>query len=365
MKILIIRLSSIGDCVLSSPVLEAVRERYPQAHITWAVQAKSASVVRGLPGLDEVLLWDNKSREHGLGLALKKTWRAKFDIALDLHGLDKAALFALASRAGRRISGTSARFLANRMSNEKVVEDTFLHARLFYLRRAAPLGIAEDAAERFYPRVPVTDAHREAARQWLLSQNVPDDARILGLNLGASETEKQWPPERFAQLTSTLLHEDSELRVVVFGAPSDKWLWQRFNVELERLTLHRAQLTERVANAVGNLGLLEVAAVAEKSAAFVSADTGPMHIAAAAGAPLLALFGPSDTRLTAPVHKPGNPPISVLDARDISGSWPASMNVHSVSRVLEEVRALMADSAAARAGKDVVSSSEQSIQQNR
>ena len=60
-KILIIRLSSIGDCVLSSPVLEAVRERYPEAHITWAVQAKSLSVVKGLPGLNEVLLWDNKS----------------------------------------------------------------------------------------------------------------------------------------------------------------------------------------------------------------------------------------------------------------------------------------------------------------
>jgi ADP-heptose:LPS heptosyltransferase len=341
MKILIIRLSSIGDCVLSSPVLEALRERYPDAHITWAVQSKSAPVVQGLPGLDEVLLWNNRSHEHSLLAALRKTWRERFDIALDLHGLDKAALFALASRARRRISGTSARFLANRMSNEKVIEDEFMHAREFYLRRASFLDIAPDAAQRFFPRVPVTDSHREGARKFLQERGVGDEHRVLGLNLGASETEKQWPPERFAQLASTLLEEESDLRVAVFGAPADKWLWKRFNAEFERLTHHNEKSAARVVNAVGGLSLLEVAAVAEKSAAFISADTGPMHIAAAAGAPLLALFGPSDTRLTAPVHNPGNPPVKILDARDLAGSWPASMNLHSVARVLEEVRSLL------------------------
>jgi ADP-heptose:LPS heptosyltransferase len=340
-KILIIRLSSIGDCVLSSPVLEALRERYPDAHITWAVQSKSAPVVRGLPGLDEVLLWNNRSHEHSLLAALQKTWRGKFDVVLDLHGLDKAALFALASRARRRISGTSARFLAHRMSNERVIEDEFMHARLFYLRRASLLDIAPDAAVRFYPRIPLTDEHRAGAQKFLRDHGITSEHKVLGLNLGASETEKQWPPERFAQLAKTLLDENAALRAVVFGAPSDKWLWKRFNVEFERLTHHSSEYASRLVSAVGGLSLLEVAAVAEASVAFISADTGPMHIAAAVGAPLLALFGPSDTRLTAPVHKPGNAPIKVLDARDITGSWPASMNVHSVTRVLEEVRTLL------------------------
>lgn len=341
MKILIIRLSSIGDCVLSSPVLEALRERYPEARITWAVQSKSVPVVQGLPGLDEVLLWNNRSREHSLLAALKETWRGKFDVLLDLHGLDKAALFALASRAQRRISGTSARFLANRMSNERVIEDEFMHARLFYLRRASLLDIAPDAATRYYPRIPLTDGHRAGAQKFLQENGITATHRVLGLNLGASETEKQWPPERFAEMSKTLLDEDPDLRTVVFGAPADKWLWKRFSAEFERLTHHQSEYSSRVVSAVGGLSLLEVAAVAERSAAFVSADTGPMHIAAAAGAPLLALFGPSDTHLTSPVHKPGNAPVKVLDARDITGAWPASMNVHSVSRVLEEVRALL------------------------
>ncbi len=354
MKILIIRLSSIGDCVLSSPVLEALRERYPEAHLTWAVQAKSVPVVRGLPGLDEVLLWDSKSRENGLKQALQRTWRERFDIALDLHGLDKAALFALASRAKRRISGTSARFLANRMSNERVDEQEFLHAREFYLRRASLLDIAPDAATRYYPRVPITDDDRAKATQFLVENNVEFGAPLLGMNLGASETEKMWPPERYAQLANTLLDERPELRVVVFGAPADAWLYKRFAIEFNRIRNHAKEMDPRVVSAVGQLSLMQVAAVSERCSAFISADTGPMHIAAAAGAPLLAIFGPTDTRLTAPVHKPGNLPIRILDGRDITGSWPASINVWSVARVLEEVRELMAEVEAARAGAAIV-----------
>ncbi len=348
MKILIIRLSSIGDCVLSSPVLEALRDRYPDAHISWAVQAKSVSVVQGLPGLDEVLLWDSKSREQGLKKALQKTWREEFDVALDLHGLDKAALFALASRAGRRISGTSARFLANRMSNERVDETEFMHARLFYLRRASLLDIASDAATRYYPRVPILESHRARAAEFLRENEIGPRTRLVGLNLGASETDKLWSPERFAQLSCALLESEENVRIVVFGAPSDKWLHNRFDIEFNRVTRHDQEYSRGVTSAVGALNLMEVAAIAAKCGVFISADTGPMHIAAAAGAPLLALFGPTDSRLTAPVHKPGNLPIKVLDGRDITGSWPASMSVWSVSRVLEEARELMAQVEAIR-----------------
>src|SRR5690606_19962107 len=145
---------------------------------------------------------------------------------------------------------------------------------------------------------------------------------------------KMWPPERYAQLASALLDERPELRVTVFGAPADAWLYKRFAIEFNRIRNHAKEMDPRIVSAVGQLNLMQVAAVSERCSAFISADTGPMHIAAAAGAPLLAIFGPTDTRLTAPVHKPGNLPIRVLDGRDITGSWPASINVWSVTRVL-------------------------------
>ena len=169
MKILIVRLSSIGDCVLASPVVEALRERYPNAEIVWAVQAKSAAVVCGLPGLSDTLLWnDARHRYRRLAGALWRTRRAHFDVTLDLQGLDKAALFVWASGSKRRLSGSSARRIALWSSNEQIAEPLkderhTMHAREFYLRRAAQLDIAPGAIERFFPRVPITALHRRFA----------------------------------------------------------------------------------------------------------------------------------------------------------------------------------------------------------
>jgi len=347
MKILIIRLSSIGDCVLSSPVLEALRDRYPDAHITWAVQAKSVSVVKGLPGLDEVLLWDTKSREKSLRRALQQTWREKFDIALDLHGLDKAALFAFASRAKRRVSGTSARFLANRTSNEHVDESEFLHAREFYLRRASFLDIAPDAVSRYYPRVPVQTEHREFAANFLLQMGVEREHHLVGLNLGASVMENRWPPQYLAELALRLVRSDPKIRVLVSGAPADAPLGAAFSSALDAMLGSENQDERaRIMSSVGRLTLLQLAAVAEHFTAFVTADTGPMHIAAAMSAPVLALFGPANRFHTGPVHKPGTAPVRVIDGRDITGSWPAPMSAIKVDLVLEEVQKMVAEVAA-------------------
>lgn len=346
MKILIIRLSSIGDCVLASPVVEALRERYPTAHLSWAVQAKSLPVVRGLPGLADTILWDDRKHTYrSLARALGRTWRERFDIALDLQGLDKAGLFALASRASRRVSGDGARNIAHWSSNERVAEGDAMHARLSYLRRATQLGIAPDAAERFFPRVPLTALHRRFAGDFLSQAGFdPEQHRIVGLNLGAAHGFKRWAPERFARLAHQLLMEDSDTRIVVFGAPSDTPLVERFETELACWPPARpgTAWSGRVAMAAGRVDLMQLAGIAEQCAAFVTADTGPMHIVAAVGAPLVALFGPTDIHITAPVYKPGSAPIHIIDARELTGSWPAPMEAIEVDLVLSEVWKLMA-----------------------
>lgn len=339
MKILIIRLSSIGDCVLSSPVLEALRDRYPSAQITWAVQSKSVSVVRGLPGLDEVLLWDSQKSHYGsLKEALTRTWRGKFDVVLDLHGLDKAALFSFASRAKRRISGTSARFLAHRTSNEHVDESEFVHARLFYLRRASFLEIAPDATQRYFPRVPVMPEHRSHAANFLAGLGVEKEHRLVILNLGASVQVNRWAPRRFAELALKLVQNDSRVRVVTCGAPADKPMSDEFEAAVNELSGDSAgSARAQIMSSVGQLNLLQLAAMTEYSSAFVTADTGPMHIASAMGAPVIAMFGPANQFHTGPVQKPGTAPITVIDGRDITGDWPAPMTAITVEMVYGEV----------------------------
>ena len=359
MKILIVRLSSIGDCVLASPVVEALRERYPESEITWAVQAKSVGVVRGLPHLAETVLWDDrKHRFRELARTLWKVRRSRFDITLDLQGLDKAGIFLHASGSPRRVSGTSARRISRWSANEMADEASeTIHAHRFYLRRAAQLDIAPDAHQRYFPVVPITSLHRRFANEFLAHAGWNDEHRIIGLNLGAAHAVKQWPPARFAQLADALLREDSNVRVLVFGALSDAPLLEQFETELAFLERARRQVGAggispaaiapgdawrgRVLVAVGRVDLMQLAALSERCSAFVTGDTGPMHIVAAVGAPLVALFGPTAVERTGPVQNPDGAPIRVLDGRAISGLPKPSMEMHGVASVRSEIHELL------------------------
>ncbi|HEX8834466.1 MAG TPA: glycosyltransferase family 9 protein, partial [Abditibacteriaceae bacterium] len=231
----------------------------------------------------------------------------------------------------------------------------------------ASLDIAPDAAERFFPRLPMTATHRRLADEFLTHAGINADHKIVVLNLGASVPQNRWPAERFAILANNLLAADDEIRIVVTGATQDAHLLERFEAQLALTygekrkksvpgamvnavgtTLSGNAWPGRVLTAVGRIDLLQLAAVAERASAFVTADTGPMHIAAAAGAPVLALFGPANAAGTGPVHKPGNAPIHVLDARDVTGHWPAPMEALEVGAVESEVLRLICDAASWR-----------------
>lgn len=375
MKILIVRLSSIGDCVLASPVVEALRERYPDAHLTWAVQSKSVAVVCGLPNLNETLLWDDRhNRIPSLTQALWRTRRAHYDVTLDLQGLDKAGLFLWASGSPRRLSGSSARRIAHWKSTEMANEPReTIHAREFYLRRAAQLDIAPDALQRFFPRVPITSVHRRFADEFLAHAGFNEEHRIIGLNLGASRANKRWAPESFAQLADNLLREGTATRVVVFGAASDMPFLEQFETELAALEGARHQMGAggiispgdawrgRVLVAVGRVTLLQLAALSERCAAFVTGDTGPMHIAAAVGAPVVALFGPTSPQGAGPVQKPDGAPVRVLDGRKITGLPRAPIETHTVETVLHEVHELMSTPQKTRAAETEIATKEANL----
>lgn len=352
MRILIIRLSSIGDCVLSSPVLEALRDRYPDAHISWAVQEESAPVVEKLPGIDEVILWKKWRGNYWLSL-FSYLWRVRrghFDVALDLQGLDKAALVSLFSRAKRRISGSSARRSALFCSNERVDETEFLHAREFYLRRATLLDIKQDASKRYYPRVPVKQSHIESVERFMTAAGWQKCHPLFCINLGASVSDKTWPPANYAQIVWRLLDAQKDARVLVLGSSSEEKAWMEFQEELQQLESQHElsdgkDAQKRIINGVGKLSLMELAAAASMCTAFLTTDTGPMHIAAATGAPILAMFGPSRSQLTGPVQNPQGAPIHVIDAKQITGSWPAPLSAIGVDLVWDKLQSLISPTA--------------------
>lgn len=233
-----------------------------------------------------------------------------------------------------------------------------IHAREFYLRRASQLDIAPDAATRFFPQVPITSLHRRFANEFLAHADFGEEHRIIGLNLGAAHAVKQWPAARFAQLADALLREDERARVLVFGAPADAPLLEQFETELAKLEQSRRQMGAsgkttsnaiapgdawrgRVLVAVGRVDLMQLAALSERCSAFVTGDTGPMHIVAAVGAPIVALFGPTSVVRTGPVQKPDGAPIRVLDGQAISGLHRPSMEMHGVAAVRHEIAELL------------------------
>jgi heptosyltransferase-1 len=289
-RILVIRLSAIGDCVLASPVPQALRARFPGAHVTWVVEARASEVVDGVEGVDDVLIWrDHPSRAHGLLRALWEVRRRRFDVALDLQGLAKAGVFLASSGARRRITGSRSKSLARLVSTELVPEcQPPPHAVRVYLRRAAALGIGD---EDLRPRVPVRLEHRLYAARFL-SESIPGSATTLvGFNIGASKRSKRWPPRRFAQVADALLR-DWGAHGIIFGSPAE--------FPLARRMVAASRCAARLHIAAGRTSLLQMAALAERCATVVTTDSGPMHIAAAMGVPVVALFGPSQPRHTGP-----------------------------------------------------------------
>lgn len=315
-RILIVKLSSLGDVIHTLPAAQALRRRYPEAKIAWAVERAHAGVLRGLPFIDEIIEWDRgtwRSLADFIGRLRAQPW----DIAIDFQGLFRSGAIAWASRAKRRIGFAPLREAAHWFYNERVPAPTSpLHAVEKYLQLIAPLEasfpglplkrqylqygtpaksqVSDDTV--YLPRGPEmfpllsNDADRAAVDSWLAARGFnAARQRLVLLNPHCRKDANIWPAERFAKLAERLLAEP-EVRVAVTGGPIAKELCDTI----------AAPHGDRVWRADGAFSLLGSAELIRRASAFVTGDTGPMHIAAAVGTPLVAIFGPADPLRTGP-----------------------------------------------------------------
>jgi len=285
-KILILKLSAIGDCLVVSPVARALRQRYPQAHIAWAVQSKARTVVEGNPNLDEVLVW---SGGFGGALELAKQIRArKFDAVLDLQGAFKSAPIVALSGAKHRIVSSRGEPIAKRFANVIVpMPSPPPHASEQYLRVAMALDISADAERKL--QMPLSQKERDFATEFLAQNGFDPSKKLIGLNLGAARPIKMWPAEKFADL-GNIAHQN-DVQTILFGGPTEVEIAQKVN----------DAMTQKPIFAAGKTSLKQLGALIERCNLMVSGDTGPMHISAGVGTPILALFGPTDPFRTGPV----------------------------------------------------------------
>ena len=291
-RILIIRLSAIGDCVMASPLAQALRAHFPRAHIAWAVRDKSRAVVEGNPYIDEIIPWHGGM--SGLWPAARLVRAGRFDIVLETQGLIKSTLLMALSGAPQRLVSPRFGRLAKLFST-RVIEHPpgWIYPPERYLYWAHALGAP--LPERARLTVPQNQSDVELAARFLDAHNVGEDELLIGLNPGCSAPARKWDVANFAAAARLLLATYPGARFVVLGGPQD----------LDDSAQLRAQLpASSVIDAAGQLPLRACATLIGRLALVLTNDTGPMHLAVAMQTPVVAICGPIRAAHRLPLHYP-------------------------------------------------------------
>ena len=281
LRILIVRVSAIGDVIHGIPVLCALRKAYPNAFLAWIAEGSAGDVLEGHPALDELVRvprrWWKVPRE--VWRMTKRLRRMRFDVTIDLQCLSKSAITAWLSGAPRRIgqSGEDGRELSRWFNNE-LVEAHGTHVIEHYLSLLEPLGIQSPKVEF---NLPEQQADAEFAERFL-QENGLMGRRFAVLNPGAGWPSKIWPAERYGELAKHLHQMHGMPSVAVWGLPPEIPLAET----IVAASGGHARLAPRTT-------MLQLAALCRRAALFVGSDTGPMHLAVAVGTPSISMHGPS------------------------------------------------------------------------
>ncbi|MFL5733623.1 MAG: glycosyltransferase family 9 protein [Chloroflexia bacterium] len=319
-----------------TPALQALRAARPEAHIDLLVPPSSAGLLRGAPYVDRILTFDkfpfdtgsgvlDVSRLFGTARFLARLRLSGYDALLVFHhfttrwGTVKFAALAYGSGAPLRAGLDKGR---GRFLNLRAPDRGFgaMHEADYWLQVAGLLGA--DPGGGWRPHLPIDAASREKAAA-LLGDIGRNRARpLVALHPGAGWYSKAriWPVERFATVAGGLM-QAHDATVVVLGGPDEVEIAS----ELERIV----GSGERLLNLAGCTTVHETAALIERCDLFVGNDSGPMHIAAAVGTPVVAVFGPSNQGAWGPYTPPGEPSPHTIVARDLP-CMPCFYRAHSL-----------------------------------
>jgi heptosyltransferase-1 len=298
MRILIIKLSAIGDVVQTLPALEAIKGVYPRSEITWVVEEAAAGILEGHPVIDRLLVsrrksWTAMMKRPGTFAAgagnvlrfLRELRETRYDIAIDFQGLLKSGILIGLARADRKIGFDRTREFSYLFLNERLpAYDIERHALERYLDIVRYLGARNPAPTCTLP----VQAEIASIRSRLAAVN-PKARRIVVINPVARWKTKLWPERSFAELADALVAGKDAL-VIFSGSAADG----------EVIVRIVGLMKQKALNWTGETSLKELAALASLSDVFITTDTGPMHLAAAAGAKVVALFGPTAPWRTGP-----------------------------------------------------------------
>ena len=288
-RILIVRLSAIGDCILSVPVLNTLRRNFPNAKIGWVIERAASQLIHGHEALDELFVVSKKTfKSPRQLLALGKTLRAwKPDVTLDLQGLTKSSLIAWMSGAKDRLGFQRDQFDGREVScmlNNRLCRPHSKHIVDRSLELLKLLGV-EDSQVSF--ELPESELDAAFAKRTVRSLQL--EGRFAVINVGAGWASKLWPADRYARVARHLGEKWGLPSLVVWSGEQERSVAEHVVAESS------SYATLAPATTLSQLGsLIRLANL------FIGSDTGPMHLSAALGTPTIGMIGPMPIERVSP-----------------------------------------------------------------
>jgi lipopolysaccharide heptosyltransferase II len=302
-RILVIRLDLIGDLVLSMTVVRALKRSYPEAEIDLLALPASAKVVMHDPELTEIITYDPNVWRRPKALIQAKNWRdvyklrrhlrmRHYDIVVSVFGA-WAGVIAVLSGAKRRVGfgrESYPGFMTDNVPGRHWSPGDRKHEVDYCLELAKSSGAITSPADRT-PLLYVDPQARQQLEQLLIQEGVKPEKPLIACHVSSNNGQsKRWPIPYWATLIDKLIREQ-DAQVILTGAPTD--------LSLIESVLRNMQ--EQAINLAGKTSLPQLVALLQRADLVISGDSGPMHIAAAVGTPLIAIHGPTDPALSGPV----------------------------------------------------------------
>jgi heptosyltransferase I len=328
-RVCIVMMSAVGDAVHVLPVLTALKRHHPAMHVTWVLQPGPATLVRGHRCVDEILLFDRSKGLQGFRDIRRELRARRFDLVINLQVYFKAGIITGFTRAPVKLGFDRARARdANWLfTTHRIAPHAMQHVQDQYFEFCEWLGVPHEPV--VWDLGPWNDGERQWQRDFLSRFDRP----IAPIVVATSKPQKDWLPERWAEVSDALYH-DFGLQPVLVGARSPR------EVHAEQVILERTRT--KPYSALGQGGLRGLAAIIAGSALVLTPDTGPLHMTVALDRPVISLIGYSNPRRVGPYRKFGD---LVIDAYGAPGEdYPISMENRmdrmpriSVQMVLEKV----------------------------
>jgi len=279
-RILIVRTDRIGDVLLSTPVIKALRDRYPNAYIAMMVSPYAKEIVDGNPYLDEVIIYDKDGKHKSWRRSMKfarRLKKKKFDLALVLHPTNRVHLVTYFAGIRKRV-GYDRKLgflLTDRIKHTKQLGEK--HELEYNFDLLKYLGVEPQDLNLFMPLKPESE---DWVDEVLMQNNIAATDRILAIHSGASCPSKIWPNERFAEAAEKLAQK-YKFKILILAGPKD----------IEKAKAVEAKLHTPAINLAGRSSVSQLASILKRCALFISNDSGPVHIASAVGTPVISIFG--------------------------------------------------------------------------